>query len=89
MDNLEIENLSLILDPIQSGEMLVLLTEFKLSINDYLQELVSSPVRTLAEIIEFNTNHPDLVSIYYIVHSFFSLFGRTCKFLGLMVENRS
>ncbi|KAL2329092.1 hypothetical protein Fmac_022519 [Flemingia macrophylla] len=60
VDNLEIENISTILNPVQSGEMKAMLTEFKLSINDYLQDLVYSPVRSLAEIIEFNVNHPDL-----------------------------
>ncbi|TKY67689.1 carbon-nitrogen ligase, with glutamine as amido-N-donor [Spatholobus suberectus] len=60
IDNLEIENLSIILNPLQSGEMKAILAEFKLSINNYLQELIYSPVRSLAEIIEFNINHPDL-----------------------------
>lgn len=62
VDNLEIENLSIILNPFQSGEATVLLAEFKLTINKYLQELVYSPVRSLAEIIEFNFKYPDLVS---------------------------
>lgn len=60
VDNLEIENLSIILNPFQSGEMVTLLAEFKLSINKYLQELIYSPVRSLAEIIEFNINNPHL-----------------------------
>lgn len=68
LDNLEIENLSIILDPFQSGETIALLTEFKLSINDYLQELVSSPVRSLAEVIEFNIKNPDLVSMIFIYY---------------------
>ncbi|MED6111127.1 hypothetical protein PIB30_049635 [Stylosanthes scabra] len=50
----------MILDPFQSGETLAMLAEFKSSINEYLQELVYSPVRSLAEIIEFNIKHPDL-----------------------------
>ncbi|KAI5388064.1 hypothetical protein KIW84_073957 [Lathyrus oleraceus] len=57
VDNLEVENLSIILDPFQSGEVTILLSEFKLSINKYLQELTYSPVRSLAEIIEFNINN--------------------------------
>jgi hypothetical protein len=65
VDNLEVENLSIVLDPTQSGEMITLLSEFKLSINKYLQELIYSPVRSLAEIIEFNINHPVLVSTIY------------------------
>ncbi|KAK7258046.1 hypothetical protein RIF29_32444 [Crotalaria pallida] len=60
LDNLEIRNLSIILDPFKSGVALVLQAEFKLSINNYLQELVYSPVRSLAEIIEFNLKYPDL-----------------------------
>jgi len=63
VDNLEVENLSILMDPFQSGEMATLLLEFKLSINKYLQELIYSPVRSLAEIIEFNINNPNLVSI--------------------------
>jgi hypothetical protein len=65
VDNLEVENLSIVLDPTQSGEMITLLSEFKLSINKYLQELIYSPVRSLAEIIEFNINNPVLVSTIY------------------------
>lgn len=65
VDNLGIENSAIILDPFQIGETIALLAEFKLSINDYLQELVYSPVRSLAEIIEFNIKHPDLVSMHY------------------------
>ncbi|KAI5388067.1 hypothetical protein KIW84_073958 [Lathyrus oleraceus] len=60
VDNLEVENLTTVLDPLQSGEMITLLPEFKLSINKYLQELIYSPVRSLAEIIEFNINNPIL-----------------------------
>ncbi|MED6216325.1 hypothetical protein PIB30_006610 [Stylosanthes scabra] len=59
VDNLEIENSSIILDPFQSGETLAILAEFKSSINEYMQELVYSPLRSLAEIIEFNIKHPD------------------------------
>lgn len=62
VDNLEIENLSIILDPFQNGEEIAFRAEVKLSINDYLQELIYSPVRSLAEVIEFNINNPDLVS---------------------------
>jgi amidase len=63
VDDLEAENLSILMDPSQSGEMITLLLEFKLSVNKYLQELIYSPVRSLAEIIEFNINNPNLVSI--------------------------
>jgi amidase len=71
VDNLEVENLSTVLDPLQSGEMITLLSEFKLYINKYLQELTYSPVKSLAEIIEYNINNPILVCIYvYPLNSF-------------------
>ncbi|KAK9286318.1 hypothetical protein L1049_014708 [Liquidambar formosana] len=49
------------MDPFQSGEVVAMLAEFKLSINDYLKELIHSPVRSLADIIAFNLENPDLV----------------------------
>ncbi|XP_027353885.1 probable amidase At4g34880 [Abrus precatorius] len=60
VDNLEMENSSILLNPFQGSELKLLLAEFKLSINNYLQELVYSPVRSLAEIIKFNINYPNL-----------------------------
>ncbi|GAV80538.1 Amidase domain-containing protein [Cephalotus follicularis] len=60
LDNLEIANLDIILDPYQSGELVALLAEFKVSINQYLEELNSTPVKSLADIIAFNSNNPDL-----------------------------
>ncbi len=63
MDNLEIANIDVILDSTQSGELIVLLAEFKISIKDYLKELSNSTVRSLADIIKFNLNNPVLVSI--------------------------
>ncbi|XP_015893444.1 probable amidase At4g34880 isoform X2 [Ziziphus jujuba] len=60
VDNLEIENVDVILSPKRSGELTAMLAEFKLSLNDYLKELIASPVRSLAEVIAFNNNNPDL-----------------------------
>jgi len=40
-----------------TSELTVLLFEFKADLNKYLAELVSSPVRTLADIIAFNNAH--------------------------------
>ncbi|KAL9333235.1 hypothetical protein Peur_073374 [Populus x canadensis] len=60
VDNLEIANIDVIMDPDQSGEDLVMLAEFKETISKYLEELVKSPVRSLADIIAFNTNNPEL-----------------------------
>nr|XP_019709151.1 LOW QUALITY PROTEIN: probable amidase At4g34880 [Elaeis guineensis] len=57
IDNLEITNWSIILDSQQSGEMVALLAEFKLSLNAYLSELSYSPVRSLADVIAFNNEH--------------------------------
>ncbi|THU44902.1 hypothetical protein C4D60_Mb02t12280 [Musa balbisiana] len=57
IDNLEIANLSIILDAAQSGEEVALLAEFKMALNSYLSELSSSPVRSLADVIAFNDKH--------------------------------
>jgi amidase len=62
VDNLEIANVDVILNPSQSGELTAMLAEFKVTLNDYLKELISSPVRSLADIIAFNQNNPQLVS---------------------------
>ncbi|CAA0807691.1 Amidase family protein [Striga hermonthica] len=60
LDDLEIPNIDVILDPLQSGELLALMAEFKLSLNDYLEELSASPVRSLSDIIIFNQNNLNL-----------------------------
>ncbi|XP_028767240.1 probable amidase At4g34880 [Neltuma alba] len=60
VDDLELPNISVIQNPYKSGDLAVIRAEFKLSINKYLKDLVSSPVRSLADIIQFNINHPDL-----------------------------
>ncbi|PKA66454.1 Glutamyl-tRNA(Gln) amidotransferase subunit A, chloroplastic/mitochondrial [Apostasia shenzhenica] len=57
VDNLQIENLEVILNAMKSGESADLLAEFKLSINSYLSKLVSSSVRSLADVIAFNKQH--------------------------------
>jgi amidase len=62
VDNLEIANVDVILNPSQSGELTAMLAEFKVTLNDYLKELISSPVRSLADIIAFNQNNNQLVS---------------------------
>ncbi|KAL6854349.1 hypothetical protein ACP4OV_019252 [Aristida adscensionis] len=58
VDNLEIPSMNVINDPKQSGERALMLAEFKLSLNSYLSELATSPVRSLSDIIEFNNKHP-------------------------------
>ena len=62
IDNLEIANIDVILNLTLSGEAVASLAEFKLAINDYLTDLVVSPVRSLADIIAFNLKFSDLVS---------------------------
>ncbi|KAF9620765.1 hypothetical protein IFM89_014498 [Coptis chinensis] len=58
---MNISNVDIILNSTVSGEALALVTEFKLYINAYLEERVTSPVRSLANIIAFNDKFSDLV----------------------------
>ncbi|XVE67119.1 hypothetical protein DITRI_Ditri08aG0134900 [Diplodiscus trichospermus] len=60
IDDLEIADIDIISDPGRSGELMLMLVEFKSSINEYLNELEISPVRSFADIIDFNQNNPDL-----------------------------
>ncbi|XAR59052.1 hypothetical protein NMG60_11014683 [Bertholletia excelsa] len=60
VDDLEIANIEVMLDPYQCGEAVVMLAEFKLALNDYLKELVTTPVQSLSDVIAFNINNPDL-----------------------------
>ncbi|KAF8369529.1 hypothetical protein HHK36_032450 [Tetracentron sinense] len=60
VDNLEIADADIILDPYQSGEATATLAEFKLSLDDYLKDLIKSPVRSLADIISFNEKNSEL-----------------------------
>uniref|UniRef100_A0A0E0M5K9 Amidase domain-containing protein n=1 Tax=Oryza punctata TaxID=4537 RepID=A0A0E0M5K9_ORYPU len=55
---LKIPNMNIINDAVQSGERALMLAEFKLSLNSYLSELATSPVRSLSDIIDFNNKHP-------------------------------
>ncbi|KAJ1398999.1 Amidase signature domain [Sesbania bispinosa] len=60
IDNLEIPNISDILDVEKSGEKGLIFAEFKISLNAYLQGLVDSPVKSLADVIAFNKMNPEL-----------------------------
>ncbi|XWS40160.1 hypothetical protein CRYUN_Cryun18bG0116400 [Craigia yunnanensis] len=60
IDDLEIADIDIISDSMRSGELMLLMAEFKSSINEYLKELAVSPVRSLADIIDFNQNNPEL-----------------------------
>ena len=62
IENLEIENLSVILDTLNNGEQFAVPAEFKLSLNSYLSDLSYCPVGSLAEVIAFNNAHPVEVS---------------------------
>ena len=66
MDNLEIANINTIVNPSQSGELTLMMAEFKLFLNDYLKDLLTSPVWSLADILAFNKNNPDLVSTVFL-----------------------
>lgn len=61
VDDLQIANVDVISIPAKSGELTAMLAGFKIAINEYLKELVSSPVRSLADVIAFNQNNADLV----------------------------
>lgn len=65
VDNLQISNVDVILNPYESGEFIAIIAEFKLAVNDYLKKLIQSPVRSLADIISFNNKHPELVRLSY------------------------
>lgn len=62
IENIDIENLSDMMDVANNGEQIALPAEFKISINAYLSDLAYSPVRSLSEIIAFNNAHPIEVS---------------------------
>ncbi|XP_038902577.1 LOW QUALITY PROTEIN: probable amidase At4g34880 [Benincasa hispida] len=63
VDHLEIADIDIILSSKRSGELTVMLAEFKLLLNDYLKELIGSPVRSLADVIAFNNKHAELEKI--------------------------
>ncbi|KAI9181227.1 hypothetical protein LWI28_012699 [Acer negundo] len=63
VDNLEISNVGVISNPSKNGELTAMLAGFKTSVNDYLKDLVSSPVRSLADIIAFNQKNSVLENI--------------------------
>lgn len=62
VDHLEIANIDTILNFNLSGEAIATVAEFKLAINAYLEDLVVSPVRSLADIIAFNLKFSGVVS---------------------------
>lgn len=56
--------MNVINDAVQSGQRALMLAEFKLSLNSYLSELDTSPVRSLSDIIDFNNKHP--IEVYHL-----------------------
>ncbi|KAH9657397.1 putative amidase [Citrus sinensis] len=72
IDHLEIGNINS-LNSIANDETTAMLAEFKLAINAYLKELVTSPVRSLAEVIAFNNKFSDLEKIKAYGQDFFLL----------------
>ena len=61
VDNLKIANIDEIYS--SSNEETALVAEFKKCINAYLKELVDSPVHSLADLIAFNKENSELVSM--------------------------
>ncbi|XP_020691971.2 probable amidase At4g34880, partial [Dendrobium catenatum] len=57
VDNIELKNVETTQNVTASGEATALLAEFKLSLNAYFKDLVSSPIRSLADVIELNNQH--------------------------------
>ncbi|KAF0892415.1 hypothetical protein E2562_015477 [Oryza meyeriana var. granulata] len=51
-------NLSAVLDDLYTNENIAMHAEFKLSLNDYLSDLLYTPVHSLADVIVFNNAHP-------------------------------
>ena len=82
IENIDIADLDVIQNATVSGELAVLAAEFKISLNAYLSDLSFSPVRSLADIIQFNNAHPDEVSS-------FRAFVRTSKFFDAFAETFS
>ncbi|OEL12589.1 putative amidase [Dichanthelium oligosanthes] len=58
IEDIDIANLSVIVDVLNNGEQIALPAEFKLSLDAYLSNLSYSPVHSLADIITFNNAHP-------------------------------
>lgn len=71
VDKLSILHIEEIMDSNNSGEALVMMVEFKSSINAYLKELITSPVRSLADIIAFNERNSELVRNFNFLRKVF------------------
>ncbi|KAK6159559.1 hypothetical protein DH2020_006873 [Rehmannia glutinosa] len=60
IDDLKIDHIDTILEPNHSGEISIMMADFKTSIKVYLKELEDSPVRSLADVIAFNESNAEL-----------------------------
>ncbi|CAL5377041.1 unnamed protein product [Camellia sinensis] len=63
VDHIKIPNYETIKDSMFIGEQIAMTAELKLSLNAYLKGLITSPVRSLADIIAFNNKFSDLEKI--------------------------
>ncbi|GMP64181.1 hypothetical protein CsSME_00025572 [Camellia sinensis var. sinensis] len=63
VDILDIPNFVPIMNSVFNDQGIALLAEFKLSLNAYLKDLLTSPVRSLADAIAFNKKFSDLEKI--------------------------
>ncbi|KAK9169614.1 hypothetical protein Syun_001754 [Stephania yunnanensis] len=64
---LEINEINTILNATQSGEALALVAEFKLALNAYINDLIISPVKSLADVIAFNQKFNNLVTEDFVL----------------------
>ncbi|GAA0169002.1 hydrolase [Lithospermum erythrorhizon] len=60
VEGLKVSNLSAILNWSYNDQFMVMNAEFKIALNAYLKQLVSSPIRSLADAIEFNKKNSKL-----------------------------
>ncbi|CAL5378227.1 unnamed protein product [Camellia sinensis] len=63
VDHIKIPNYETIKDSMFIGEQIAMTAELKLSLNAYLKGLITSPVRSLTDIIAFNNKFSDLEKI--------------------------
>ncbi|KAI8023042.1 putative amidase [Camellia lanceoleosa] len=63
VDGLDIPNFAAIMNSVLNDQDIALLAEFKLSLNAYLKDLLTSPVRSLADAIAFNKKFSNLEKI--------------------------
>lgn len=63
IDHLQIANMDEILSEASASENTAMVAEFKISLNAYLKELVTSPVRSIADVIAFNNKNSELEKI--------------------------